>query len=149
MSELGSRARKLFMIAGAGLLALVAVLNVSASATQTCSIDAVASAYGINLQAAAAPVAANVDALISDDIALRNPGATVAADRVAVLASGTVPIVDGHRAVLRQLVNVPDGVIFGPAGVDRIPAAVVCKVAIYDADTGDFLASFQQLEPRR
>jgi hypothetical protein len=115
--------------------------------TFSCSIANVAAYYGISMVADSSPVPAAAIAEINSDLKVRAPAATVLADNVSRLQSLQIAVVNGHRALVRQLTDMPDGVILGPAGNDGIPAHVTCGVAFYDADSGEFLIDFEKLEP--
>lgn len=143
-----SRRRAILAALGVLVIGTGSLLVVRAVMADSCTIDNVMTMYGVDLGPSAAFVSDGVSALIEEASTNRAPGAVVVATRVAKAASRDLPPVDGHRVLIRQMDHVPDGVIEGPAGLTRIAGEVKCAVAIYDADTGDFLVSLQRLEPR-
>jgi hypothetical protein len=142
---------KALLLAGTAALLLAALWGVRTLATSEavpCTIEDVAAFYDISLETTSVALGDGVPASVAAQVQKRAIGASVVDQRVFALRSEAVPLVDGHRALVLRLDHVPDGVIEGPAGQDRIPGEVKCAIAIYDADTGAFLVSFQRLEPR-
>ena len=80
-----------------------------------------------------------------DDLALRYPGARVVEQSVMDLRSASIPPVDGHRALIVLLAVMADVPIGGPIGHPTTLAPVACGIAIYDADTGEFIVSMSRL----
>ena len=99
--------------------------------TFVCTIDSVATYYNIEIDAAVATLGPDMVAALDSDLATRAPGATVVDQRIGKLKSQEQPILYGRVAVLRQLADVPDGVIFGPAYASPEAARVSCAVAVY------------------
>jgi len=157
MFELGRVAvRSLGMVVAtiAVFLLVTSLWNQSAAGAGTsgsqafvCSIDSVAAYFGISMTPNSSPVSSLARAQIDADLAGRAPGATIVAERVSDLRSAPVPMLDGHRAVVRQVDGMPNDMILGPLGQAAVPARVSCGVAFYDADTGAFLTDYEKLEP--
>lgn len=86
-----------------------------------------------------------VDGKPATDMANRFPGATVVEQAVLDLTSKSIPPVDGHRALVVRLDGMADQPVFGPVGNKPESLPVACGIAIYDADTGEFIVSMSRL----
>jgi hypothetical protein len=125
-------------ILGGGAMAL-ASQNPSATG---CSIDAMLREYGITGTTVASH-AAFLSAATAQ-VKLEYPNAVIGDYRVASLRSADLPVVDGQVALLMRL-DGATGAFSGSVGVQPQPARVTCAMSIYDASTGQFIATLKDL----
>ena len=107
-----------------------------------CSIDAMLSEYGITSTTIASDSAYLSSA--TAQVKLEYPDAVIGDHRIASLRSSDLPVVDGQVALLMR-VDGATGAMSGPVGVQPQPMTVTCAMAVYDAGTGQFIATLKDM----
>lgn len=125
----------------------VAGVSAATSPSTACSIQSMAAEYGLTIGAPSAKSLAD-SASIDASVASEYPASSVVDRTNASIKSDRLPTLDGRDAVLIELANVQDAAVGGPVGFEPGTIRVVCAVTIYDADTGEFLATLKDLSAK-
>jgi hypothetical protein len=146
MRIFGSRIR---LVGVAGALTLgtgILILGTGAQAVTTatsCSVDRMAVEYGLSLDPVSS--AARAAGQIAASIAADPRYGPIVSQQVANIRSQRLSVVDGRVAVVALLSGGPARGIGGPVGLQSGLAQTTCAMTIYDANTGEFLATVEDL----
>ncbi len=121
---------------------------VARAATQgvpDCSIAGMADEYGLTLTTPSVSDPVAEDQLVRS-VARDYPGASIADQQVATIDSKGLPTVDGRQGVVVLLAGVTPVGIGAPQGFQPGPIRARCVVSVYEALSGEFLVSLEDLE---
>ena len=123
--------------------------SVAGDAPDDCSVATMAANYGIDIHAQTGKaLPAGIDKALGQ-VQHLEPGAVVTEQALGRLSSTELPTIDGYSAVVLRLEGLAPRFLGGPqppegeasTGASRSELQVVCALAIFDAETGEFLVS--------
>jgi hypothetical protein len=124
-----------------GVSSSTVVSTSRATAADPCSIDAATRSFGLTL-GASGNAAEGIATKASNAALGEFANATILDSRAAVVRSAMIPSLDGVRAIVMSVDDKQSRFAGGPPG-SRVDLAAACTLALYDADTGEFLANLR------